>query len=222
MQSLGILIDNEQSEIELMQLFKELKFQLLTIKEKTSFNQLNGAVIYLTKENCLAKIIDWLLFSKLNPEMFVWIVYKEPLKHEQDILLELGANDVLTTSNELAKLPFIVKNTFSRTRRTDDDIETSVRKNSFLNEENQTVWINTQEKSLTKTEFRLLKILYERLNTTVSYNDIFKEIWKDDCKNKLFRVSNVVFHLRKKVNDSDQFEIKTTRSKGYMLKEKNE
>lgn len=220
MQSLGILTDTEKTEVELKQLFKELDCQLIMMKEKTNFNQLSGVVIYLSETNSLAKIIDWLLFSKSNPEVFIWIIYKEPLKHEQDILLELGANDVLTTESELAKLPYLVKNTFSRTKTVEEDIQESLIATSFLNEENQTVWINKQEKSLTRTEFRLLKVLHERVNTTVSYSELFKEIWNDECKNKLFRVSNVVFHLREKVNDSNQFEIKTTRSKGYMLREK--
>lgn len=221
MQSLGILTDSDKSEIELEQLFKELEFQLIMVKEKTSFNEVSGVIIYLSKTNCLAEIIDWLLFSKSNPEVFIWIIYKRPLNHEQDILLELGANDVLTTENELAKLPYLVKNTFSRTRLVKEDIKASLKENLFLNEENQTVWINKQEKSLTKTEFRLLKALYDRINTTVSYNELFNETWNDECKNKLFRVSNVVFHLREKVNTSHKFEIKTTRSKGYMLREKN-
>ena len=221
MQSLGILTDNRKYEVELQQLFKELEFQLITIKEKDSFNQLSGLIIHLSKKNSLAEVIDWLLFSRSNPEVFIWLIYKDSVVHEQNILLELGANDVITTDDELAKLPYIVKNTFSRIRIVKEDTTANLNETSFLNEENQTVWVNKEERPLTRTEFRLLSILYDRINTTVSYEELFEETWSDECENQLFRVSNVVFHLREKINDSNKYEIKTTRSKGYMLKEKN-
>ncbi|MBO0447660.1 response regulator transcription factor [Enterococcus ureilyticus] len=79
---------------------------------------------------------------------------------------------------------------------------------------------NGEEISLTRSEYNILSLLMENLNSTVTYEEILSLIWNDDKRSNKYKISNLIFHLRSKV-ESDLKKpkyIKTVRSKGYMLK----
>ena len=53
----------------------------------------------------------------------------------------------------------------------------------------------------------------------IKYEELYKNVWKDTANERKYRVANVIFHLRKKIEqdvNKPQY-IKTIRSKGYML-----
>ncbi|MHC5228799.1 winged helix-turn-helix domain-containing protein [Enterococcus sp. LJL99] len=218
MPTLGILTDDELSTQELVHIFQMQDYQLINVKEKKQFDQLDGLVINLTKGNNLTKVIDWLLYSKNNPAIFVWVVSNDQLgKEEENILLELGANDVLPIAEDVKKTSYIIRNTFARVDKMNDSCFERSNQSAILNEKNQAVFVNGEEKLLTRTEFNLFKILYEHADITVSYEELLEFIWGDLDNNCSFRLSNIIHNLRSKVDKSDQFELKTIRSKGYML-----
>lgn len=75
------------------------------------------------------------------------------------------------------------------------------------------------EVSLTKLEFQALEILINHKGEAVSYEEMYRTIWGKDTTDQKYRISNLIFHLRKKIGD-DPFKpkyIKTVRSRGYML-----
>ncbi|WP_206911723.1 two-component system, OmpR family, response regulator VicR [Enterococcus sp. DIV0840] len=77
-----------------------------------------------------------------------------------------------------------------------------------------------QEISLTRSEYNVLNLLMENLDNTVTYEEMLSAIWNDDKRSNKYRISNLIFHLRSKV-ESDLKKpkyIKTVRSKGYRLK----
>lgn len=214
---LGILTDQYTSNNELINIFQSSDCELLQIKEQSQLTLLDGLVIEMNGENRLVETIDWLIASNKNPSAFVWIYSNAPIENEKKILFELGANDVITSFADLNKLSYIVKNTFSRVRnRASDRLPKT--KHSLLNERNQTVFVNGKEKELTLIEYRLFSYLYERANDTVSYEELCEKLWNSNSEENRFRLANLICFLRKKTNKSDQFSIKTTRSKGYVLK----
>lgn len=220
MSDLGILTDEQMFPTELFTVLQSQTYQLVDVKEKEQFEKLDGLIIYLTNEKSLPEAIDWLIFSKSKSDVFVWIISQNLLDREQTILFELGANDVLCVSEGIEKLPYIIKNTFERTSQKKKETD-SMYPYSFLNDKNQTVIINGQEVGLTRTEFQFLRVLFERVNTTVTYEEVFRTIWPDSPDVQTLRIANVVFHLREKIRDSKDFSIKTTRSIGYILRIEN-
>ena len=90
-----------------------------------------------------------------------------------------------------------------------------------LIERNNSVFLGGEkEVLLTHIEFRVLNTLYDHPKVTVSYEELYASVWKDNrVEDKSYRLSNIIFHLRKKmgvVPNTPEF-IKTVRSKGYML-----
>ncbi|MHC5227721.1 winged helix-turn-helix domain-containing protein [Enterococcus sp. LJL99] len=217
MSDLGILADEQMFPTELFTVLQSQTYQLIDVKEKEQFERLDGLIIYLTNEKSLPEAIDWLIFSKSKSDVFVWIISQNLLDREQTILFELGANDVLCVSDGIEKLPYIIKNTFDRTNQKKKETD-SMFPYSFLNDKNQTVVVNGQEVGLTRTEFQFLRVLFERVNTTVTYEEVFRTIWPDSPDVQTLRIANVVFHLREKIKESKDFSIKTTRSIGYLLR----
>lgn len=53
----------------------------------------------------------------------------------------------------------------------------------------------------------------------MTYEQLFQEIWCDVDESKQYRLNNLIFHLRKKIekNTKNPVFIKTIRSRGYML-----
>lgn len=218
MLTIGLLTDEELSTQDLVHFFKMQNYQIINVKEKEQFDQLNGLVINLTKKNNLTTVIDWLLYSKTNQAIFVWVISNKQLeKEEENILLELGANDVVSIEEDTKKISYIVRNTFARLNQMNDNHCAQRKHNTILNEKNQAVFVNGEEQLLTKTEFNLFKKLYEHADMAVSYEELLEYIWGDLEKNCSFRLSNIIHNLRSKVDESNQFELKTIRSKGYML-----
>lgn len=222
MSTLGVLAGKELSQMELDPLLDSKAYRLIQVKEKEQFEELDGLVVYLNKDQNLPEVIEWLLFSKSNPTVFVWVVSPNSLDRERDILFELGANDVLSSNDSINKLPYIIKNTFNRVKKRKSD-RPKGKKREILNEKNQTVLVNEEEKPLTRIEYRMFNKLLKNSNNTVDYEELFNVgrlavPEKIDKKEIAFRVANVIFHLREKTNESLDFKIETVRSRGYILR----
>ncbi|MGM0219570.1 hypothetical protein [Enterococcus sp. AZ126] len=149
MLKLGILTDQYTSNNELINILQSSDCELLQIKEQSQLTLLDILVIEMNGKNPLVETIDWLIASNTNPSMFVWIYSNTSIENEKKILFELGANDVITSFDDLNKLSYAIKNTFSRVQnRVSDTLPKT--KNSLLNEQNQTVLVNDKEKQLNK------------------------------------------------------------------------
>lgn len=89
------------------------------------------------------------------------------------------------------------------------------RKRLKLIHSNSSVLLNgKQEVSLTKLEFKTIELLSNHIGKVLTYEDIYENIWDKVSEDKQYRVTNIIYHLRRKLEDDY---IKTVRSKGYML-----
>ncbi|WP_429948512.1 hypothetical protein IGJ55_003008 [Enterococcus sp. AZ170] len=215
MSDLGVidqpLLDNERW-------FKQLaeeQHSLAVIHEKEELASFSGVVIPLTEKEKLPVVVDWLRICQTNPHLFVWIFSTIALDYEQELLMELGANAVVTDETQIHRLSLIIKNTFQRTKETASGHQEEGDR-TIVNEQNQSISVNGREQLLTRNEYQLLRLLYQNKDTCVSYDRLITTIWVNNEKANLCTLANVVFHLRNKVKGSEDFTIKTIRNKGYM------
>lgn len=184
------------------------------ITEKETMIQLNGVILPIQMKEQLPQVIDWLLFCQEHPRVFVWVYSTTPLDYEQELLLQLGANEVVI--NNPPRLTLIVKNSLIRLTASREMRKTQI-KGLFLNKSNQSMYVNGQEELLTRKEFLLIQCLYEKKETCVTYDELVQLLWPNNPNKDLFMLANTIFRLRQKLNKSKSYEIKTIRSKGYLL-----
>lgn len=201
-------------------IFKDSQINIVELHGNKQLEHLDGLLIIMDKENQLTEIITWLVLCQKYPKMFVWVLSKAPLDMEKTILMRLGANEIITADCEPDYLQLIIENSFKRIAirycKINDIPDTP--KEELMNEQNQSIYVNGSEKTLTRKEFKIMSILYDNLNNTVSYEHIMKELYPDKPQTNFFLIANNICHLRNKLKTSRRFVIKTTRSKGYVLK----
>jgi len=212
---LGIL-EERTIEGELLDAFQNDGYEIAFIGKKEQLAQVDGVVLPLTKKEELPPLVDWLLACQKTPSVFVWVFSTISLDVEQDILMSLGANDVVTNEEQLPRLSLVVKNTFFRLNHTPLS-KKEPQERLLLNPKNQSIWINHTEQELTRKEYQLLNLLYEHRGTCVLYETLIAELWPHSKSQELYNLTNTIFHLRGKMKHSEELVIKTIRSKGYML-----
>ncbi len=72
---------------------------------------------------------------------------------------------------------------------------------------------------LTPKEFNLLLFFIKHIDVVFTGEQLYSEIWKQPMQGDTHAVKNVIYRLRKKLDEVDSgFEILTTRKEGYVLK----
>ena len=216
MMNLGIVAQKSETYKQLKELLQTDNKSIYKIDKKSTLNQLNGLIVIMENKESFTKVISWLLACQMHQQIFVWVFSEISLKDEKKVMLDLGANDVITTMSSLSDLAIKVNNTFNRISYIINSKENN-NLESLLNTNNQTICINGKDLFLTRQEFKLINILYQKKNVTVSYEELLNSLWNDSKRKANYMLANTVFHLREKVAKSNDFEIKTVRSKGYML-----
>lgn len=161
---------------------------------------------------------------------FVWILSDESTKINRIVHLQLGADGTFDNRTESDEFCLSIMNTLER--RTDkkqkqETITDTVHPTMEgqppairLVPNNFSVSIEGKgEVGLTKLEFKALESLIRRKGEAITYEELYKSVWGEEKGDKKYRVANLVFHLRKKLED-DSFKpkyIRTVRSRGYML-----
>ncbi|PZL77519.1 hypothetical protein CI088_01580 [Enterococcus plantarum] len=216
MLTLGIHSTQERIFEQVVHYFRTEPYQISKVETKEQLISIDGLLLSIETKEDFTKVVEWLLACQNIPTVFVWVFSAISLDFEEDILLELGVNNIIMTEKRVPLLLKIIKNTFQRLRQT-DVVKRDLISSPLLNEKNQSILVNEEEQSLTRKEFQLLQLLYENRDTTVSYKQLIKQIWPSEDQTGTYRLSNIVFHIRKKIKENDVFMIKTVRSKGYMF-----
>lgn len=162
---------------------------------------------------------------------FIWIVSKDISDFSQMIYYQLGADGISNAEKNIGlfqlQLKNLLKHTSSKEETKDSGINAKKSNDFTLNEGSLSLIIKDGfEIFLTKLEYLVLRELFDHLGETLTYEDIFKKIWVDKKNNKTvevkfnqYRITNIIFHLRKKFEEAPGSPdyIKTVRSKGYKL-----
>lgn len=196
----------------------ENNYSMALISEKKELNEIDGLIIPMSGKTQLTAVIDWLIACQAHRKIFIWVFSRETLENEEIILRQLGANEIITKENNLLSLFLSIKNIDNWLNQ--KEIEPSVHLEGLLNSQNQTVIVNDGVKNLTRKEYLLLKTLYENEGNVVPYTELMTLAWPNNPEEHMYRLMNTMFHLRKKVNESVDFNISNVRSRGYVLRGK--
>ncbi|MEI5995344.1 winged helix-turn-helix domain-containing protein [Candidatus Enterococcus mansonii] len=184
-------------------------------------------------DNTMGVTLKAIIEIKAITNKLVWVLTKETSSIKNLVFLKLGVDGVLSTNDSPEEFSLIVENALYRQKnvwkRKHPDQKngaiSSIEGASNLQllelfPSNLSVIVDgKKEVDLTRLEYRTLETLYNHRNQAVSYKKIYETVWNDEIGNKQYRVANLIFHLRKKVEidkDNPRF-IKTVRSIGYRL-----
>lgn len=213
--------------------FAEKNCRILTLEDMEAEKQIKSMDALLIKADALEEIghtCERIVRIRQLTDEFIWVISEQSTKMNRVVYLQLGSDGTFDQNVDLDELSLHVRTAIERRKKTvatplpfhNDslDLKQVSLPHVHLIPNNFSVSVKGQgEVSLTKLEFKALEILVENRGNTVSYEQMYQALWGAETKNQKYRISNVVFHLRKKLGD-DPFKpkyIKTVRSRGYML-----
>lgn len=147
--------------------------------------------------------------TKLNLELGVIGNIDFDLTDEEMLLVIVNTLDLINNDTRRMQLP--EKNTETNI------IQVNLRNSCLMLPDNKEV-------PLTKLEAKLMKVLASEHDNTVTYEELFKEVWTNpsnelELQEKKFRIANAIHHIRSKLTHAGvapEF-LKTVRSVGYLL-----
>ncbi|MCA5012178.1 MULTISPECIES: winged helix-turn-helix domain-containing protein [unclassified Enterococcus] len=193
--------------------------------------RINTMDAVIIKESSLEEIgetCELIIKIRSLTDRFIWILSEDSTKINRIVYLQLGSDGTFDDQVDPDEFGIYVGTTLERrTKKVEPVKEVEPQKDKIeeltpieLVPNNFSVNVEKKgEVSLTKLEFQAMEILVRRQGDAVSYEEMYQAIWGDEKGDRKYRISNLVFHLRKKLGD-DPFKpkyIRTVRSRGYML-----
>ncbi|MBL1227378.1 winged helix-turn-helix domain-containing protein [Enterococcus sp. BWR-S5] len=192
-------------------------------------DQLDAVIIRENAEQDVRHTCQLLVKIKESSDAFVWVFSPNTPVSMRIVYLQLGAVGVISDDCKADELQLIISNSVYKRKgmkravvNTDSDQVDEKGKKKFVEliPRNSSIRIDgMKEIPLTKLEYRAIDFLYRNMNAAVTYQEIFETVWEKEFDNKNYRVANLIFHLREKIEKdaSNPILIQTVRSKGYML-----
>ncbi|WP_339101771.1 DNA-binding response regulator [Candidatus Enterococcus clewellii] len=191
-------------------------------------DELDAVIIRENLEQDVRHTCQLLVKIKESSDAFVWVFSPNTPVSMRIVYLQLGAVGVISDDCKADELQLIISNSVhKRKNRKSSNSEAEInqedeKEKKFIKliPRNSSVKIDgLREIPLTKLEYRAIDFLYRNMNAAVTYQEIFEAVWEKEFDNKNYRVANLVFHLREKIekDSSKPILIQTVRSKGYML-----
>ena len=181
-------------------------------------------------DNQMGIVCDTLIKLRERTSALIWVLSETADKPTRIVYMKLGADSIIDKTIDSDELTLII--TKNLNRYFDKSIKGSQRSTELsqggeqekqkikLIHSNFSVLLNgNQEVSLTKLEFQTIELLSNHVGEVLTYNEIYKNVWENAKGDKQYRVTNIIYHLRRKleVNNNENTYIRTIRSKGYML-----
>lgn len=236
--TIGYISLNNQLNEEIKRAFNVLQCTIQPI-EKEKMNLLFEGKDYLIDqidtlivEDADFSDINWIceLIMKVRKKSDIplWISSPSDVlsKTSRIVYLQLGADGILDQDGDLDESILIVRNCINRFKQPRlkgnfkrPALVTGVEAFQLIPQNLSVCLEDGKEINLTKLEFLTIEYLHKHACKTMTYEEIYQNVWNDTYKNRKYRVSNLVCHLRQKIEmDIERPKyIKTIRSKGYML-----
>lgn len=224
MVKLGLLTLNGKKENWCHQLHPSIEIEMSWQKV---FTQNDGCDAYFIVggELQLADICNSYMKIMENNACPVWIYKEKCSANDRLLLYNIGAIGVFNEEMSQEEMIKAIHNGMVLMKKNieDKNKETSVQdneKNFKLISENLCVLLdNKNPVYLTKKEYKALSLLYSASPKAVSYKEMHQEIWGSSYDEKNYRIANIIFHLRVKLEKdvSAPKIVKTVRSNGYLF-----
>ncbi|MDA9471662.1 winged helix family transcriptional regulator [Enterococcus sp. 5H] len=227
MHNIKFVLLNEEDKEKYIELKKdnELNIELINKNEAAELTD-NGDIIIINEQQLqnIGVVCELIILLKKKSDAFIWIISEQIHKMNHIVYLQLGVDGILDSKSDPIISKLLITNALNRyknhqgqksqLKKMDKDSGLELLPSNF------SILLQGKEISLTKLEFRTIEFLQSQQGVAVSYEEIYKNVWDEDGQGKQYRVSNLIFHLRQKIEeDTARPEyIKTIRSKGYMLK----
>ncbi|MCA5013653.1 MULTISPECIES: response regulator transcription factor [unclassified Enterococcus] len=204
-------------------------FKAFNIDPENLSNDLEekDAVLIFTDnvDSAVTEICQIIIEIKMTSETFVWVVSQRHDEKKRVVYLQLGADGNISTECSPKELQLIVNNALNRKKMYEVQLtenEKAIEEKETvaeLNEKNLSFVSLGEEVPLTRTEYKLFKLLLSNPGIAFSYEELYRKVWGKPYNNEKYRVSNVVFHIREKLEEYslNPNHIKTVRSVGYMI-----
>lgn len=203
-------------------------FTATMVNEENLEESLHQKEIFLIRDGeitqNISKICEMIIEIRNNSDALIWICQELQDKVSRLVYLQLGADGNIDINCPPEELELVMLNAIKRKNR---DKEAAPQKavtnkeNKFfeMNEANMSVLIDGNEIELTKREFCMIHLLSSNPKTAFSYEEIYQSVWNQPYNNQKYKVANVIFRLREKIekNTEKPIYIRTVRSRGYML-----
>ncbi|WP_207696233.1 hypothetical protein DOK67_0002035 [Enterococcus sp. DIV0212c] len=225
MYTIGYLMEKRQEKNAHLNFLTDKGWNLskINLTEQTDHPiELNAIIIF---SETMSETCNWLMKLKKQVKVPIYLLSAIDESRSNIVYLQLGAEACFPMKMEAEELYYTLSNLLSHYLNNQRHFlanTSSSRKEIELISRNLSVLIDgKQEVSLTKKEYSALEILYNSPGQTISYDELKEKLWVSEIngENKNYRVANLMFHLRNKIEASTtnpRF-IKTVRSKGYML-----
>lgn len=188
-----------------MSYFNENKFYLLN-SVINSF----AVIVFDNKDKNLDKFIETFKLTKSYDLNIPIIVLEDEIEQDSSIYKYSNVYTVL-------KKPFDEKLFFLTielcTNFTDLNKKLQFEKGFYFDINRELLFQNKRVIKLTKTERKLIKLLAQKANTLVTYEEISELVWKGKVFS-IYSLRNVVKHIREKTDESF---IKNSSNRGYVM-----
>lgn len=227
MYTIGIFRDLTQPSFEYPKELARMGYEIITLQEADLGSDLANVDAIIIEESTvteLSSICKNILELRMVLNKLIWVILidEEEAKTKKKIYLQLGADGVSVYEEEFVlQFSNILKRIESNeVDKSGESKLTTAPLLELLPDNLSVLRKGKDEISLTKLEFKALELLLNEHDKALTYEEIYQNIWENErVEKKEYRVSNIIFHLRGKIEEdptTPQF-IKTVRTKGYKL-----
>lgn len=235
MYNIGVISSNrELADNTYIEALKETKCIVHHLKDQQTWNITEDgldALIIEDEENQMSIICESIIKIREQSSALLWVLSKDTDKSTRIVYMKLGADGIINASIDSDELSLFIQGNLKRYSEKQQNTlkshehpalqEPVLAKNKIkLIPSNFSVLLNgNREVSLTKLEFRTIELLSQHAGEALAYEEIYKNVWSGEDEDKQYRVANIIYHLRRKLDGGNTTReyIKTVRSKGYML-----
>ncbi|MGX7149919.1 winged helix-turn-helix domain-containing protein [Enterococcus ureasiticus] len=227
MYNIGIDFKLKKEFASYINVLESTDYSIIDLANKQLVQDLDIILIQENTSKELKDICEQILILKAETNALIWVLSTNFNQINRVIYLQLGADLVIDLEQEKTECFILqLKNTLNRLQKNEPLIDaaecTEQKSNSKLELYPDCLRVSIGDQKniqLTPLEFSTLAILKKHEGELLTYETLFHAIWGDLNEDKQYRVNNLVFHLRKKIekNTKNPVFIKTIRSRGYML-----
>ncbi|MFK4568052.1 winged helix-turn-helix domain-containing protein [Enterococcus sp. UD-01] len=227
MYNIGFISLNETHGTKSIDALKSELLHIETINKNDLSGNMHGYEAVIIDEceiQNIGALCELIILLKKDSDVFTWVISNRTHSMNHIVYLQLGADGIFEAEGNPEVCKLTILNNLNRYHRKNLLLETKADKfteNSVLKLRpcNFSVVLNGEEINLTKLEYKTIEFLQTKIGVAVSYEEIYKNVWNGEGGDKQYRVSNLIFHLRQKIEEDAAHPkyIKTIRSKGYKL-----
>ena len=229
--NIAILSNDHNISKKYIESLKEMKLTVEVVSKETNIDsyfdkkKIDAFIIEETGKDDFIQTCEIIMDIRRAGNNFIWVMTKDEIKKQKKFYFDLGVDGIAANSHEQELAASQIKNILSHSKGHQEikaEQLKSQQQNVVFLPENQSIIVGSGDQiALTRLEYRVVSVLKENSGTAMSPAQIYQFVWDELPKEEkvvTYRVSNIIFHLRKKLKKDSKF-LKTVRSKGYMFVE---